>query len=115
MYREFEGWLAERNVGMTLEEMALGHVGLLGECLREKGYDLFETRRSKNDFRDLVSAAADQFGWTRHSLSAARRVGGCLALQSVRWGWFSIRAMCLIGYSGMLGPLEMLGSCRALT
>ena len=116
-----------------LEWMARKTPVSLSENLEEYLYQLFSTRWSHNEGRQLLLGVGDRHSWMRSQLSGPWRIlrnwqrlePPChrlpipvvwfrgLVVTALCWGWKSLVLCLLLGYFGLLRPAEICGLTRA--
>ena len=123
----FEAWLSEASEMQSLETLARADVPTLSQMLREFGFFVFSGGWTRNQYVELVLAMADRFEWLRPQLGAAWRlvqrweqlepsevhtpvplpVLRGLVTAAISWGWLRVGALLMIGFWGLLRPIEL--------
>ena len=115
-----------------IEALARATPLTLSEFLEEYLYQLFETRWSRGEGRQVLLGVADRFGWMRSQLAGPWRVlrnwerlepdkrrAPCpiswlraLAVSAIAWHWERVALCLLLFFFGLLRPAEMCGLKR---
>ena len=124
---QFEAWAALVFPAVSMEMLARSDVPTLSDLLQEYCYQCFEERLPAGHCRHLLVRICDRFGWLRRVLGGPWKVIAAwereepseprspipvhwvqaLVLGALSIGWMSMALSLLLGFFGLLRPIEL--------